>query len=216
MITDVLYIPGMSVNLLSILLDRRGFTVFLEGQKIIITDQRTDTTVAHGGAVNGLYELTNSTSDRAFVSGDEVRLIEAHTNEVSRIVEVDDIAESRDIALDQHQRLFSDQGPPESFELMHQQLGHPRSHRMKDLHRYVEGVLEFGTTQPYGLYIVRFFSSCKPSVTHIWNIHPLQWFHANLKRYLMALRIGNGPLLCLSTASILSVRCPEKARCRPL
>ena len=30
-------------------------------------------------------------------------------------------------------------------------------------------MLEFGTTQPYRLYIVRFFSSCKPSVTHICN-----------------------------------------------
>ena len=30
-------------------------------------------------------------------------------------------------------------------------------------------VLEFGTTQPYRLYIVRFFSSCKSSVTHISN-----------------------------------------------
>ena len=30
-------------------------------------------------------------------------------------------------------------------------------------------MLEFGTTQPYRLYIVRFFSSYKPSVTHIYN-----------------------------------------------
>ena len=31
-------------------------------------------------------------------------------------------------------------------------------------------VLEFGTTQPYRLYIVRSFSSCKLSVTNIRNI----------------------------------------------
>ena len=100
-ITDVLYVPGMSVNLLSIIaLDRRGFAEFFENQKIIITDQRTGTTVAHGCAVNGLYELTNSTSDRAFVSDNGVGLVEAQTSEVSRIVEVDDIAESRDIGLD--------------------------------------------------------------------------------------------------------------------
>ena len=30
-------------------------------------------------------------------------------------------------------------------------------------------MLESGTTQPYRLYIVRFFSSCKPSVTHTCN-----------------------------------------------
>ena len=35
-----------------------------------------------------------------------------------------------------------------------------------DLH---DDLLEFGTTQPYRLYIVRFFSSCKPFVTHISN-----------------------------------------------
>ena len=31
--------------------------------------------------------------------------------------------------------------------------------------RFRRLLLEFGTTQPYRLYIVRFFSSCKPSVT---------------------------------------------------
>ena len=102
-ITNVLYVSGMSVNLLSIIaLDRRGFTVFFESQKITITNQRTDTAIAHKCVVNGLYELTNSISDRAFISDNEltnkVRLVEAQASEVSRVVEVADIAKSRDIA----------------------------------------------------------------------------------------------------------------------
>ena len=165
-ITDVLYISGMSVNLLSIIaLDRRGFTVFFESQKIIITDQRTDTTVAHECAVNGLYELTNSTSDRAFVSDDEltneVKLIEAQASEVSRVVEVTDIAKSRDIAESRDIRLneeyqyepsdqqSSNQQPLGLFELMHQRLEHPGSYRMKDLHRHAEGVKPFDVPKDF-------------------------------------------------------------------
>ena len=157
--TDVLYVPGMSVNLLSIIaLDRRGFTVFFGSQKVTITDQRTGTAVAHGCAANGLYELTNSTSDRAFVSDDGlangVGLVEAQTSEFSRVVEVDDIAESRDIKLDEHQHQPSDQQPSNqqplgSFEMMHQRLGHPGSHRMKDLHRHAEGVMPFDVPKDF-------------------------------------------------------------------
>ena len=59
--------------------------IFFESQRVTITDQRTDSTVAHECAVNGLYKLANSTSDRAFISNDDrVRLIEAQASEVSR------------------------------------------------------------------------------------------------------------------------------------
>ena len=51
-------------------------------------------------------------------------------------------------------------------------------------------MLEFGTTQPYRLYIVRFFSSCKPSVTHIYNII--------LHEVIVA---GTLPAACLSVVS---------------
>ena len=67
--TDVLYVPAMSVNLLSIIaLDRRGFTVFFGAQRVEIADSLTGRTVARGRAADGLYELTESTSDRAFLS----------------------------------------------------------------------------------------------------------------------------------------------------
>ena len=43
--------------------------------------------------------------------------------------------------------------------------------QMREATTYSSGAAmrQFGTTQPYRLYIVRFFSSCKPSVTHICN-----------------------------------------------
>ena len=54
--------------------------MFFESQKIIIINQKTNTIVAHKYAVNDLYELTNSISDRAFISNNKltnkIKLIE--------------------------------------------------------------------------------------------------------------------------------------------
>ena len=106
MMTDVLYVPGMSVNLLSIIaLDRRGFIVFFESQRVTITNQRTGSTIMYEYAINGLYKLTNSISDRAFVSNNVrksnnngVGLIKAQISKVSRFMKMDNIAKLRDFA----------------------------------------------------------------------------------------------------------------------
>ena len=53
--------------------------------------------------MNNLYKLINSISNRAFISNNEltnkIRLIKAQASEVLRVIEVIDIAKSRDIRL---------------------------------------------------------------------------------------------------------------------
>ena len=57
---------------------------------------------------------------------------------------------------------------PEENSRIHANMS-ARSFWERTLVRRTRDVLEFGTTQPYRLYIVRFFSSCKLSVTHLCN-----------------------------------------------
>ena len=66
---DVLYMPEISVNLLSIIaLDRREYTVIFGGQSVKIVDKQINRTVARGHVSDGLYELTDCASNRAFVT----------------------------------------------------------------------------------------------------------------------------------------------------
>ena len=68
---DVLYVPGMGCNLLSIIaLDRKGFETRFKDRGVKIISTATNQVVATGGVYNGLYQLTESTSDRAFVTGE--------------------------------------------------------------------------------------------------------------------------------------------------
>ena len=140
--TDVLYVPAMSVNLLSIIaLNRRGFTVFFGAQRVEIADSLTGRTVARGRAADGLYELTESTSDRAFLSRAEG--LEPGGSQSNGL-------ESNDssVGLGQNQKAQSrDQGSgsttPKLIELMHQRLRHPGSHRLKGLHLHAHKVEDF-------------------------------------------------------------------------
>ena len=116
---DVLYVPGISVNLLSIMaLDRRGFHVTFGSQSVQIIDKQTNRTVASGRAKNGLYELNDSTSERVFVSQEQEALADNEAPEQRR-------------------------PPPAGFELMHQRLGHAGTYRLKDLHLHANGVEDF-------------------------------------------------------------------------
>lgn len=117
---DVLYVPGIGVNLLSIMaLDRRGFLVNFGDQNVKIIDKRTAVTVALGQAVNGLYELTDCTSHRALVSQ-----VKEHA-------------------------FPAEEEPRKAFELMHQRLGHPGAYRLKNLHLNAEGVEAFAAPDDF-------------------------------------------------------------------
>ena len=138
--TDVLYVPAMSVNLLSIIaLDRRGFTVVFGAQRVEIADSLTGKTVARGRAEDGLYVLTSSTSDKAFLSRAEG--LEPGGSQPNG-------SNDSSVGLSQNQEASSrDQesgsATPKLFELMHQRLGHPGLHRLKGLHLYAHGVEDF-------------------------------------------------------------------------
>ena len=142
--TDVLYVPGMSVNLLSIIaLDRRGFTVFFGAQQVKIADSLTGKTIAQGRAVDGLYELTNSSSDRAFVS--QVERLESSGSQSGALGSnglQSNVGLSRNLE-PQSRDQGSEPATPKVFELMHQRLGHPGMHRLKDLHLHADGVRDF-------------------------------------------------------------------------
>ncbi len=148
---DVLYVPKMSANLLSIMaLDRKGYSVTFGGQRVEIVNQRSNQIVARGHAVKGLYELTDSESDRAFASQEaeessdyeeppidgtlpDRRGEEAVPPTVTGVERLDDKAPVQDEVLPQR----------EFFELMHRRLGHPGTHRMKNLHQHASGVKAF-------------------------------------------------------------------------
>ena len=109
----MLYISKININLLSIIaLNRREFIIFFKSQRITITNQRINSTITHKCAINDLYKLTNSISNKAFIfdnimrsNNNKMRLIEAQISEVLRVIELNDIAESRDIAKSRDIRL---------------------------------------------------------------------------------------------------------------
>ena len=112
---DVLYVPGMGCNLLSIVaLDRKGFETRFKDQGVKIINTATKAVVARGGVCNGLYQLMESTSDRAFVTGD------APPNNASEATK--------------------EEKETSAFRRLHERLGHPGAHRLKDLHLFAEGV----------------------------------------------------------------------------
>ena len=66
---EVLYVPGISVNLLSIAaVDRRGLHVSFGNKSVKIIHKTINHTVATGKAKNGLYKLTDCTAERVFLS----------------------------------------------------------------------------------------------------------------------------------------------------
>lgn len=68
-IVDVLSVPGLSVNLLSIAaLDRRGMHVRFGDRTVSIVNKATEHVVAAGKAKNSLYKLINCTSEQVFIS----------------------------------------------------------------------------------------------------------------------------------------------------
>ena len=111
---DVLYVPGMGCNLLSIVaLDRKGFETRFRDQGVKIIKTSTNKVVARGQVCHGLYQLTESNSDKAFVA---------------------DEAPSGDVSEATKEREMS------TFRRLHERLGHPGAHRLKDLHLFADGV----------------------------------------------------------------------------
>lgn len=77
--------------------------------------------VARGGVCNGLYQLIESTSDKAFVTGD---------------TPPDNASEAT-----------KEEKEMSAFRRLHERLGHPRAHRLKDLHLFAE--VEVVTSPPH-------------------------------------------------------------------
>ena len=74
----------------------------------------TNQVVARGGVCDGLYQLTESNSDKAFVTG------EGPSGDASEATK-----ESKDM---------------DAFSRIHERLGHPGAHRLKGLHLFADGV----------------------------------------------------------------------------
>ena len=65
----MLYIPGINVNLLSIIiLNRRDFLIYFENKKIRIIDERTSKIIVYSYIKNDLYKLIKFYIDRAFIT----------------------------------------------------------------------------------------------------------------------------------------------------
>ena len=61
--------------------------------------------MTHKRAINDLYKLINSISNRAFIfnniirfNNNKIRLIKARASEISRVIKINNIAKSRDFA----------------------------------------------------------------------------------------------------------------------
>lgn len=138
---DVLYVPKMSVNLLSIAaLDRRGFFVHFGRKMVTIIDQQSNQVVANGHVVDGLYELSNCDSDRALTSACTVSDVsDAFTNS-----EITERVYMRAPEVNVEQAVEStNEDIYKTFELMHKRLGHPGNKRLKDLHLHADGIAKF-------------------------------------------------------------------------
>ena len=65
----MLYIPGININLLSIIvLNYRGFLIYFENKKIRIINEKTSKIVVHNYIKDNLYKLIKSYVDRAFIT----------------------------------------------------------------------------------------------------------------------------------------------------
>ena len=122
---NVLYVSGINVNLLSIIaLDRRGFLVTFGNQTVKVIDKRTNKVAALGRARNGLYELNDCTSNKAFVTHHHMiparETLPGHKN-----------------------------APLTNFELMHQRLDHAGAYRLKDLHLHAHEIKEFAIPKEF-------------------------------------------------------------------
>ena len=107
--------PGIGYNLLLIVaLNRKGFETRFKDQGIKIINTATSRVVARGRVYNGLYQLTESASNRAFVTGN------TPLNDT-----LEAIKEEKGIGV---------------FRRLYKRLGYPRVRRLKDLHLFTKGV----------------------------------------------------------------------------
>ena len=107
---DVLYVPGMGGNLLSIIaLDKKGFMVLFGDSCVKIIKSATGGIVAKGYARNGLYQLTESHSDAAFISRDL-----DHETEAMKAMN--------------------------DFRRLHERMGYAGAYRLRDIYLYARGL----------------------------------------------------------------------------
>ena len=139
---DVSYVPGLSVNLLSIAaLDRRGIHVVFGDRGVRMIDKVTKHVIATGKAKDGLYELNNSTSEQAFVSQSSPQ--PSSSTESMTPVEPQTEPHADPPAEPQAEpQARPRRTSPVTFEVMHKRLGHAGAYRLKDLHLHASGVTE--------------------------------------------------------------------------
>ena len=113
-ISNVLYVPGISCNLLSVgELDARGFSCNFSNSTLTIIRRESNLVVAHGTKESNVYKLRNvKATAKAFVH----RLL--------------DLRESKD----------RDLTPEEYASLMHRRLGHASDDRMSRIHDHLTGL----------------------------------------------------------------------------
>ena len=112
---DVLYVPGMGCNLLSIIaLDRKRFEIRFRNQDVRIIDTSTNKVVAKEGVWDDLYQLTELVLEKTFVFG------ETKSHKSSEATK-----DRKDIDI---------------FRRIHKRLGYSETHRLKNLHLFAEGV----------------------------------------------------------------------------
>ena len=133
-IRNVLHIPGLGFNLLSIAaLERGGLPILLAGGHVEI--MRGGTSIAVGSKAGNLYQLARVSQNSALVASEEVSRedpVEAPPNDQVEGRGHSDRQSGRDGA--------SDRGNDRLFELMHARLGHPSHARLMAMKKTVFGV----------------------------------------------------------------------------
>ena len=112
---DILYVPGIGYNLLSIIaLNRKGFEIQFRDQGVKIINTAIKGVVVREGVYNSLYQLKELTSNKVFLTGN-IPL----TNTLGA----------------------TEEGQETSiFRRLYKRLDYPRAYRLKDLYLFVEGV----------------------------------------------------------------------------
>ena len=125
-IENVLYVPGIGGNLLSIIaLDKKGFIVLFGNSFVKIIQKATSGIVVKGYVKNGLYQLTESQSNAAFIS----RGLEDPDYEV----EATKAVQQETKATKAIQQEIKATKAVDSFRRLHQRMGHTGVYRLRDI-----------------------------------------------------------------------------------
>ena len=151
MITDVLFVPKLGYNLLSIsALEQKGYAVSFSKGEVTITKNGTSTAV--GYKAKNLYHLSNIYSDTALVT-DDIENSEIAKNrtpptterlapegENNEVVSIEDVDRVNEVDGSENAVEWQPQDAVEKFKLLHQRFGHPGKGRTEAIHRHALGI----------------------------------------------------------------------------